>query len=94
MANFLMSPRMAGMLENITDVIRHGGALPSNHGALEPENPMWVEFARSMAPMMHMPAELIAEDVRRFEAHQSTRYFGRPWPVRNRIRASTTRTPR
>jgi 2-polyprenyl-3-methyl-5-hydroxy-6-metoxy-1,4-benzoquinol methylase len=60
MANFLMSPRVAGMLENITDVIRHGGALPSDHGALEPENPMWVEFARSMASMMQMPAELIA----------------------------------
>jgi len=60
MANFLMSPRIADMFENITAVIRHGGALPSDHGALEPENPMWVEFARSMAPMMQMPAELIA----------------------------------
>src|SRR5580658_10493266 len=29
MANFLMSPQVAGMLENITGVIRHGGALPS-----------------------------------------------------------------
>jgi 2-polyprenyl-3-methyl-5-hydroxy-6-metoxy-1,4-benzoquinol methylase len=61
MANFLMSPQVAGMLEDITAVIRHGGALPSDHGALEPENPMWVEFARSMAPMMQMPADLIAK---------------------------------
>ncbi len=61
MANFLMSPHVAGMLEDITAVIRHGGALPSDHGALEPENPMWVEFARSMAPLMQMPAELIAK---------------------------------
>ncbi len=61
MANFLMNPQVARMLENITDVIRHGGALPSNHGALEPENAMWVEFARSMASMMRMPAELIAK---------------------------------
>jgi ubiquinone/menaquinone biosynthesis C-methylase UbiE len=61
MANFLMSPHVAGMLEDITAVIRHGGALPSDHGALEPEHPMWVEFARSMAPMMQMPAELIAQ---------------------------------
>jgi 2-polyprenyl-3-methyl-5-hydroxy-6-metoxy-1,4-benzoquinol methylase len=61
LANFLVSPRVAAMLENITDVIRHGGALPNDHGALEPENPMWVEFARSMAPMMQMPAELIAQ---------------------------------
>src|ERR1700719_3872848 len=44
-ANFLMSPHVAGLLENIADVIRHGGALPSEHGALEPDHPMWVEFA-------------------------------------------------
>ncbi len=61
MANFLMSPHVAGMLEDITAVIRHGGALPSDNGALEAEHPMWVEFARSMAPMMQMPADLIAK---------------------------------
>jgi ubiquinone/menaquinone biosynthesis C-methylase UbiE len=61
LANFLMNPQVAGLLEDITAVIRHGGALPSDNGALEPEHPMWVEFARSMAPMMQMPAELIAQ---------------------------------
>jgi 2-polyprenyl-3-methyl-5-hydroxy-6-metoxy-1,4-benzoquinol methylase len=61
MANFLMSPRTTGLLDDMSAVIRHGGALPSDHGALEPENPMWVEFARSMASMMRMPAELIAK---------------------------------
>jgi predicted O-methyltransferase YrrM len=61
LANFLMSPNVVGLLENITDVIRHGGALPSDHGALEPGHPMWVEFARSMAPMMRMPAQVIAQ---------------------------------
>jgi 2-polyprenyl-3-methyl-5-hydroxy-6-metoxy-1,4-benzoquinol methylase len=61
MANFLVNPQVAGMLENISGIIRHGGALPSDHGALEPENPIWVEFARSMAPMMQMPAESIAK---------------------------------
>jgi 2-polyprenyl-3-methyl-5-hydroxy-6-metoxy-1,4-benzoquinol methylase len=61
LANFLVNPRVTAMLEDITAVIRHGGALPSDHGALEPENPIWVEFARSMAPMMQMPAELMAK---------------------------------
>jgi 2-polyprenyl-3-methyl-5-hydroxy-6-metoxy-1,4-benzoquinol methylase len=61
MAKFLMSPHIAEMFEDMAGVIRHGGALPSDHGALEPENPMWVEFARSMAPMMQMPADLIAQ---------------------------------
>src|SRR5580693_5729831 len=61
MANFLMSTHIAEMFDDMAAVIRHGGALPNDHGALEPEHPMWVEFARSMAPMMQMPAELIAE---------------------------------
>jgi 2-polyprenyl-3-methyl-5-hydroxy-6-metoxy-1,4-benzoquinol methylase len=61
MANFLMSPHIAEMFEDMTAVIRHGGALPNDHGALEPEHPMWVEFARSMAPMMQMPAGIIAK---------------------------------
>ncbi len=61
MANFLMSSQVAGMLEDITEVIRHGGALPNEHGALAPEHPMWVEFARSMAAMMAMPADLLAK---------------------------------
>lgn len=60
MANFLGSGGVAAMFENMTAVIRHGGALPSEHGALEPENPLWVEFARSMTPLMRMPAEQIA----------------------------------
>jgi 2-polyprenyl-3-methyl-5-hydroxy-6-metoxy-1,4-benzoquinol methylase len=61
MANFLMNSQVAGMLEDITEVIRHGGALPNDNGALAPEHPMWVEFARSMAAMMRMPAELLAK---------------------------------
>ena len=30
---------------------------------MAPENPMWVEFARSMAPLMALPSELIAKGV-------------------------------
>src|ERR1700728_4925652 len=56
MARFLMNPKITGMLDDITAVIRHGGALPSDDGVLEPDHAIWVEFARSMAPMMQMPA--------------------------------------
>ncbi len=63
MARFLMSPQVAGMLDDASR--RLSGtvefSLPSDHGALEPEHPMWVEFARSMAPLMQMPADLIAK---------------------------------
>jgi SAM-dependent methyltransferase len=60
MANFLMSSTIAGMFEDITGVIRHGGALPSGDGVLEPDHAIWVEFARSMAPLMQVPAQEIA----------------------------------
>jgi 2-polyprenyl-3-methyl-5-hydroxy-6-metoxy-1,4-benzoquinol methylase len=61
MAKFLMNPQIAGLLDDMAGVIRHGGALPSDHGVLEPDNAIWVEFARSMAPMMQMPAQSIAK---------------------------------
>jgi 2-polyprenyl-3-methyl-5-hydroxy-6-metoxy-1,4-benzoquinol methylase len=58
-ANFLLNPQTAAMLEDITGVVRNGGA--TSEAALEPDAALWVEFARSMGPMMHMPAELTAK---------------------------------
>jgi ubiquinone/menaquinone biosynthesis C-methylase UbiE len=59
MAMFLVNPQVAGMLEDVTGVVRNGGALSPE--ALEPNHAMWVEFARSMGPFMQMPADLIAK---------------------------------
>ncbi len=39
------------------------GTIADNEGSTKPENPIWVEFARSMAPMMAMPAEIIAKTI-------------------------------
>ncbi|HEY1866196.1 MAG TPA: class I SAM-dependent methyltransferase [Candidatus Acidoferrales bacterium] len=44
----------------LTEAVRKGGTALGGQGAMEPENPLWVEFARSMAPLMQMPAEQIA----------------------------------
>jgi ubiquinone/menaquinone biosynthesis C-methylase UbiE len=38
--------------------VRRGGA--PGHGTLAPDDPIWVEFARSMAPMVVMQAEAVA----------------------------------
>lgn len=49
------------MIENFRDLastVRRGG--PPGSGTLAPEDPIWVEFARSMAPMMVMQAEAVA----------------------------------
>ena len=48
---------------DIATAVRKGGTAAQGHGTVEPDNPIWVSFARSMAPMMTMPADLIAQVV-------------------------------
>jgi ubiquinone/menaquinone biosynthesis C-methylase UbiE len=47
--------------KDIASAVRKGGTTMPGAGSMDPEHPMWVTFARSMAPMMAMPAELIAK---------------------------------
>ena len=48
---FLNKPEIMGQYDYLAQVIRDGyGVL--GQGTVEPENPVWVEFAHSMAPMM------------------------------------------
>ena len=57
---FLGSPEMMDLYRDMTGLVRNGGTLAGD-GTLAPEHPVWVEFARSMAPMMRMPADAMAE---------------------------------
>jgi ubiquinone/menaquinone biosynthesis C-methylase UbiE len=59
-ARFLGNPLLTVGFNDIAAVVRKGGTL-HDEGTVEPENPIWVEFAHSMAPMMRMPAQLIAK---------------------------------
>lgn len=58
---FMLSPMLTSGFEDIGAAIRKGGTVIPEGGAVAPENPVWVKFARAMAPMMAMPAELIAK---------------------------------
>lgn len=58
---FLTSSHLMDGFKDVAAVVRKGGTVMSEEGTLEPHNPLWVEFARSMAPMMALPAELIAQ---------------------------------
>ncbi len=60
-ATFLGSPDIADSFKDIAAIVRKGGTLLDGSGTVEPNNPLWVEFARSMAPMMAMPAQSIAD---------------------------------
>jgi len=60
-AEFLSSAENVTGLLSLADCVRKGGSVLPGQGAVEPDNPFWVLFARAMAPMMAMPARMIAE---------------------------------
>ena len=59
-SDFMLSPHIKGNFDHLTESVRKGGSA-GEAKSLEPEHPVWVEFARAMAPMMAMPAELLAQ---------------------------------
>jgi 2-polyprenyl-3-methyl-5-hydroxy-6-metoxy-1,4-benzoquinol methylase len=59
-ATFMTSPMLRDAFGKLAAAVRKGGTVEGEAGSVAPEHPAWVEFARSMAPMMAMPAERIA----------------------------------
>jgi SAM-dependent methyltransferase len=57
-AKFLAHDGMIALFADLTATVRRGG--PDGAGTLGPDDPIWVEFARSMAPMVAMQAEAVA----------------------------------
>jgi SAM-dependent methyltransferase len=51
-AKFMTNPALRGPYDQLADVVRAGRTTLEGAGTVEPENPVWVEFARNMAPMM------------------------------------------
>jgi ubiquinone/menaquinone biosynthesis C-methylase UbiE len=56
---FLLAPEAMQVYQTLTEAFRKGGAV-EQHGSLAPDHPIWVEFARSMASLMTMPSQLLA----------------------------------
>jgi ubiquinone/menaquinone biosynthesis C-methylase UbiE len=68
---FLLSPMLVEGFKDLAAAVRKGGTVMSEDGTLGPENPIWVEFARSMAPMTTMPATAMARLVQLDPAQNS-----------------------
>lgn len=51
-AQFLGNPAMREPFEHLAEIVRTGRTSLTGDGSVEPENPIWVQFAESMAPMM------------------------------------------
>jgi 2-polyprenyl-3-methyl-5-hydroxy-6-metoxy-1,4-benzoquinol methylase len=57
---FLLAPKMRECFETLTAAVRRGGTAISDEGTVSDDNPIWVAFARAMAPLMQPAAELLA----------------------------------
>jgi 2-polyprenyl-3-methyl-5-hydroxy-6-metoxy-1,4-benzoquinol methylase len=51
-AQFLGNQAMREPYERLAEIVRTGRTVQSGDGSVEPENPIWVQFAETMAPMM------------------------------------------
>jgi len=61
---FLLTSRVREGNARITEAVRQGGTA-LGEGTLARENPDWVRFAETMMPLMQMPAEIMATELRK-----------------------------
>ena len=59
--DFISSPTVTEGFKDFAAAVRKGGTAVSEEGMIAPEHPIWVKFARAMAPMMALPAQLTAK---------------------------------
>lgn len=60
---FIMGRTQMRGFMHLTDAVRKGGTTVEGDGSVDPESPMWVTFARAMAPLMVPAAEAIASHI-------------------------------
>ena len=58
--HFLLAPEMVDSFKRFTEAVRQGASVMAGEATVEPDNPLWVEFARSMASLQSLPAEGLA----------------------------------
>ncbi len=58
---FLASPTFTEAFQNLTAAVRQGSTAIPSEGSLAPDNPVWVKFARGLAPLIALPAQLMVK---------------------------------
>ncbi len=61
--DFILSDHLIDGFRHLTESVRKGGTATPDDGTLAPEHPVWIKFARAMAPMMRPVAQGIAQMV-------------------------------
>jgi precorrin-6B methylase 2 len=70
---FMASPTIWQAFGDLAAAVRKGGSVLGAENATAPENPIWVHFARSMAPMATMSGQILA--------NMLDAAAGKPWKV-------------
>jgi ubiquinone/menaquinone biosynthesis C-methylase UbiE len=58
---FLAAPALKEAFSDVAGAVRKGGTMMSEDGSVAAENPLWIEFAHGMAPLIAPAAQFIAE---------------------------------
>ena len=58
---FMLDPAHVDSFRDLAAAVRKGGTVLPQDGVVAPEHPLWVRFARAMAPLMVLPAQLLAD---------------------------------
>ncbi len=61
---FLLNPRLREGHAKLSEAVRRGGSALGDD-LLDPDNPTWVKFAEAMMPLMHMPSQIMAAELRK-----------------------------
>ncbi len=64
-SKFLYTPMIKDTFSNLTEIVRTGRTVLPGEGSVEPDNPAWVEFAKSMASWIGPMAQPLCEIVTR-----------------------------
>jgi 2-polyprenyl-3-methyl-5-hydroxy-6-metoxy-1,4-benzoquinol methylase len=60
-ARFVLDPRLIAPFLDLSEVVRTGKTTLPAEGTVSHDNPIWVSFAKNMAPMVHATAVEIAD---------------------------------
>ena len=67
-SRFLGTKEMLMPFDNLAEIVRTGRTVLPGEGSVEPDHPVWVDFAQSMAPMMAPLAPPLGQCVLRFRS--------------------------
>lgn len=60
-ARFLLDPRITAPYENLAEIVRTGRTTLPDQGTVSHDNPLWIDFAKDIAPMVQPAALEMAE---------------------------------